>query len=69
MQHNHHFIEPHHEHSERMTRYVVLLTAVMMVVEIISGVLPDEDVVFQGNYQIQYLKPAAKPVTAHTEGH
>ncbi len=39
MQHNHHFIEPHHEHSERMTRYVVLLTAVMMVVEIISGVL------------------------------
>ncbi|MBK6896469.1 MAG: efflux RND transporter periplasmic adaptor subunit [Alphaproteobacteria bacterium] len=38
-------------------------------VEIISGVLPDEDVVFQGNYQIQYLKPAAKPVTAHTEGH
>ena len=34
-------------------------------VEIISGALPDEDVVFQGNYQIQYLKPAAE----HTEGH
>lgn len=38
-------------------------------IEIISGVLPDENVVFQGNYQIQYLKPAAKPVAAHTEGH
>ncbi len=38
-------------------------------VEIISGILPDEDVVFQGNYQIQYLKPAAKPAGEHTEGH
>lgn len=43
-------------------------------IEIINGVLPDEDVVIQGNYQIQYLKPdAAKPDAGHTtnetEGH
>lgn len=31
-------------------------------VEVISGVLPDEEVVTQGNYQLQYLKPTpAKP--------
>lgn len=38
-------------------------------IEIISGVLPDEEVVVQGNYQIQYLKPSAKPDAEHTEGH
>ncbi len=30
-------------------------------VEIINGVFPDEAVVTQGNYQLQYLKPSAAP--------
>lgn len=30
-------------------------------IEIISGVFPDEEVVTQGNYQLQYLKPPAAP--------
>ncbi len=51
-------------------------------IEIISGVLPDEEVVIQGNYQIQYLKPTAPatdpatpaasptaPDAEHPEGH
>ena len=37
-------------------------------IEILSGVLPEEDVVVQGNYQIQYLKPVAKPVTTQPAG-
>ncbi|MDE1153602.1 MAG: efflux RND transporter periplasmic adaptor subunit [Micavibrio sp.] len=35
-------------------------------VEVISGLFPDEQVVTQGNYQLQYLKPAAAP---HNEEH
>ena len=30
-------------------------------IEIISGVFPDEQVVTQGNYQLQYLRPEAPP--------
>ncbi len=40
-------------------------------IEIISGILPEELVVTQGNYQLQYLKPeaaAAKPAT-EAKGH
>lgn len=36
-------------------------------IEIIEGVLPDEDVVTVGNYQLQYAKPAAP--AAKPEGH
>lgn len=37
-------------------------------IEIMSGVLPEEDVVVQGNYQIQYLKPVAKPAVTQSVG-
>lgn len=33
--------------------------------EVISGVLPEEEVVTQGNYQLQYLKPAPSKTEAH----
>jgi cobalt-zinc-cadmium efflux system membrane fusion protein len=34
-------------------------------IEVISGVLPDEEIVTQGNYQLQYLKPTTKQPEAH----
>lgn len=34
-------------------------------IEVVSGVLPDEEVVTQGNYQLQYLKPTPKKPEAH----
>ena len=38
-------------------------------VEIVSGVLPEEQVVTQGNYQIQYLKAQAPPAKTHSGEH
>ena len=38
-QHDHHYVSDHERHSERRTLAVVVLTAVMMLVEIVCGVL------------------------------
>jgi cation diffusion facilitator family transporter len=37
--HSHNYLSASHDADERRTRYVVLLTAVMMVVEIVAGIL------------------------------
>ncbi|PEQ12437.1 cation transporter [Novosphingobium sp. PC22D] len=37
--HSHNFLSAYHDANERRTRYVVMLTAAMMVVEIVAGLL------------------------------
>lgn len=37
--HSHNFLSTYHDANERRTRYVVMLTAAMMVVEIVAGLL------------------------------
>ena len=37
--HSHNFLSASHDANERRTRYVVILTAAMMVVEIVAGIL------------------------------
>jgi cation diffusion facilitator family transporter len=37
--HSHNFLSASHDTNERRTRYVVMLTAVMMIVEIVAGIL------------------------------
>lgn len=39
LSHDHNFLSASHDRNERRTRYVVALTAAMMVVEIIAGIL------------------------------
>jgi len=37
--HSHNFLSASHDTNERRTRYVVMLTAAMMIVEIVAGIL------------------------------
>jgi len=37
--HSHNFLSAYHDANERRTRYVVMLTAAMMFVEIVAGLL------------------------------
>lgn len=50
-------------HFER--RFVVLGIKAGDRTEILEGVFPGEQVVTQGNYQLQYAKPASKDKTGH----